>query len=257
MFNKLSADELKQLIKEAIDKTQSFLNNLIKKNNDEDTKKATLLGYWIKNYIKYLSIEKTFKPQSLINYRKGRIVLADFGFRLGNEIGGKHYAIIIEKKNSKLSGIVTVIPLTSLKPSFSDNKYEFQLKTGLFQLAADKVNQEASEIKQEIDELNQEREVKLTQFQDSIITLEEYKKFEDYKNKRIKEWNIKIAIMMRHLKQLESLKYDTVVNVSQITTISKMRIITPKSNNDLLSGLKLSDEDINELKAYLKKLYLF
>ena len=253
----LTPQELLKLINEAKTKISDYFSELLNNNSADNNKKASMLASWVLTYIKYIKSEKTFNPKSLINYRKGRIVFVDFGFRVGNEYGGRHYAIVIDNKNAKISGVLTVIPLSSLKPNFVESKYEFQLKTGLYQLAADKVNNEALAIKEKMEKLNEEREIKLSQYENGEITLEEYKNFENYKNKKVKEWNVDVAIMLKHLKQLNSLKTDTVVDVGQVTTISKMRIINPKSNKDLLSGINICEEDVSKLKSYLKSLYLF
>ena len=44
--------------------------------------------------------------------------------------------------------------------------------------------------------------------------------------------------------------------VSQITTISKIRIYDPKTNFDILSKIKLSNENLDLIDAELKKLFL-
>ena len=82
-----------------------------------DPKRAALLSYWIKDYVRFLKKEKTFDPKELIKYKRGSIVKAHLGYRIGSEEGGLHYAVVIDNGNAKSSNITTVIPLTSVKPN--------------------------------------------------------------------------------------------------------------------------------------------
>lgn len=45
--------------------------------------------------------------------------------------------------------------------------------------------------------------------------------------------------------------------VSQITTISKLRIYTPKTNYDALANIKLSNKSLDEIDKKLKELYTY
>ena len=56
--------------------------------------------------------------------------------------------------------------------------------------------------------------------------------------------------------QIKKLKDGTVVSVSQITTISKQRIVNPKQNADALSGIKLSNEDLDKLNEHINYLFV-
>lgn len=46
-------------------------------------------------------------------YQRGEIIYADFGKGVGHEFSYKHFCIVINKKDNKNNGKVTVIPLTS------------------------------------------------------------------------------------------------------------------------------------------------
>lgn len=77
-------------------------------------KKQSILAAWINKWAKLLKQEQTFKPHFLPYYKRGHIVYADFGFNVGNEFGGIHYAVVVEDNNNKYNGNVIVVPLTSL-----------------------------------------------------------------------------------------------------------------------------------------------
>jgi len=55
------------------------------------------------------------RPQSYRRFQRGDVVKVDFGFRIGSEHGGLHYAVILNSNDSRRAPVVTVIPLTSLK----------------------------------------------------------------------------------------------------------------------------------------------
>lgn len=68
---------------------------------------------WLNSWIYYLSYEDTFDSSKLMTYKRGDIVHVNFGFNVHNELGGCHYAIVVEVDNAPSSGCVTVVPLRS------------------------------------------------------------------------------------------------------------------------------------------------
>lgn len=82
-------------------------------------KKQSILTKWIKAWSKFLCREDNFNPEYLPYYKRGDIVYVDFGFNIGNEFGGVHYAAVIENNNNKKNGNIIVVPLTSLDPDKS------------------------------------------------------------------------------------------------------------------------------------------
>jgi len=69
---------------------------------------------WIHKWSALLRGEKTFDPKRLLRYKRGDILRVEFGFNVGNEYGGFHYAAVVENNNSNGSGNILVVPLTSL-----------------------------------------------------------------------------------------------------------------------------------------------
>ncbi|MFY3790682.1 type II toxin-antitoxin system PemK/MazF family toxin [Ureibacillus sp. MALMAid1270] len=88
------------------------LNNLEKiiDNMDEGLRRKYLK--WIKLSNGYLQFEKNFKPEKIVKYNPGDVLTVNFGFNVGAEFGGRHYAIVLED-NNRSAGTVTVIPLSS------------------------------------------------------------------------------------------------------------------------------------------------
>ena len=81
----------------------------------QPAKQQHMLEEWLDTWSQYLIFEGTFDPKRLIYYKRGDIVLAHFGYNVGNELGGVHYAIVVENDNNIASGIVTVVPISSLE----------------------------------------------------------------------------------------------------------------------------------------------
>lgn len=68
---------------------------------------------WLNSWIYYLTYEEEFNPSRLMTYKRGDIVHVNFGFNVHNELGGSHYAVVVEVDNASTSGCVTVVPLRS------------------------------------------------------------------------------------------------------------------------------------------------
>lgn len=69
---------------------------------------------WMKTQNKYLKWEETFDPSYLRKYNRGEIVFSHFGFNVGAEYGGLHYAIVV-RDSSKKNPNINVVPLTSME----------------------------------------------------------------------------------------------------------------------------------------------
>lgn len=78
-------------------------------------KKAAIFILWLGKYLSYHVQEQSFLPNYNINYRRGQLILVDFGYRIGSELGGAHYAVVLDARSSKQNNQVTVVPLRSNK----------------------------------------------------------------------------------------------------------------------------------------------
>lgn len=90
------------------------LNTVKKMINDLPAKQQHIMSEWLTIWSRYISFEKTFKPDKLRYYKRGEIVLTHFGFNTGSELGGPHYAVVVEKNNNNKNNTVVVVPLSSL-----------------------------------------------------------------------------------------------------------------------------------------------
>lgn len=250
--------DIKQVLNnknDAISKTNDYLDDCIIQD-DKHLKKANLISYWLKDYIQYLKQEETFNCATLKEYCRGDIIKANLGFNIGNEEGGLHYCVVLDKKNAKLYSTLTVIPLSSLKLTTRINKTSVFLGDDIYQnlLKKNKVLLEDSQQQGLI------LEKQLSEVYNLPETTEDESIIKKYKVKQIAETinknYIKLELIKKINQELEQMKKGTIALVNQITTISKQRIYNPKKDFDILSGIKLSEEKMKLIDEKVKKLYI-
>lgn len=131
-----------------IQELEDYLH-LLQRMDDEGNKRSDKIAQWIENWVKYLKIEQVFNPRSIQALKRGSIVYADFGFNVGREYGGLHYAIVLNKTDSRSNHLLHVLPLTSVKETtdISNLKYfQFLIGDEVFQLLKNKANRKIIEL---------------------------------------------------------------------------------------------------------------
>ena len=211
------------------------LNALFSKYIDDTEllSNANKLAYWLENYCDLLDFEKEFKPYLLKNYSRGDVIKVNLGYNIGNEEGGLHYCIVVDKQNSMFFGIITVIPLTSDKGKklhFSEVNIGNEIYTS-FKEKHDSIM------------LNLSHRLNSINFKDSSqsdigATLQE------------------LSIMMKMDEEMSKMKEGSIALVSQITTISKQRIYDPQKARDILSGIHISDASLDLINNKMKQLFI-
>lgn len=205
-------------------------------------KKSNLLAYWVKDFSEYHDNESAFKNstlKTLKTFKRGDIVKANLGFNIGNEIGGLHYCVVLNKNDNPYSGILNVIPLSSFK---ENKKYNFNtcvdIGDELFILLTNKFNKEENELDKNINA-----------FYNSIS---ENNSFDaSKKREELQVFLKKLEYLQKIHDEISRMKHGSIAYVNQITTISKQRIFkTP-----ILSGIKLSSNSLDLLDEKVKKLF--
>lgn len=223
----LSFEDVKSNKDEAIKLITSLLDSYM--FNPEKIDKANKFSYWLKDYSMYLKQEETFKPLYLKDYKRGDIVKVNLGYNIDKELGGLHYCVVLDNKNSKAFHTVTVIPLTSIK---SGKEYSFpNIVLG---------NELYKSIKEKRDSF------------ESIVFMEASKIISKSNTKKIGSSNVMqlhniiedLKLLSKIEEEIKGMKAGSIANVNQIRTISKMRIYNPRKNKDILSGIKLSEESL-------------
>ena len=218
----------------ALQKVNSLLTSYITDPTTIDN--ADKLSYWLEDYCRLLSFEKKFNPRFLKKYERGDVIKVNLGYNIGNEEGGLHYCIVVDKNNSMSSGIITVIPLTSDKGKnlhFS----EVALGDEIYINFNKKYEALKLEISKEINELasNSPQEIALD---------------------KVTEATEKLSLLLKIEDELNKMKKGIIAMVSQITTISKQKIYDPQKTGDILSGLRISDESLDKINNKMKQLFI-
>jgi len=217
-----------------VDSSINQLKNLMKKYivNGVDIDKADKLAYWLEDYTKMLDFEDKFDPTYFKAYKRGDIIKVNLGYNIGNEEGGLHYCVVVDKDNQRSSGIITVIPLTSNKGKKLHYSSVF-LGNEIYKNFKEKYDDLLLKLSNKVNSIN-------------VNTSQE----------EIKSALDDLAFIQIMYKEMSKMKKGSIALVSQITTISKQRIYNPQKYSDILSGLSLSDSSLDLINDKMKKLFV-
>ncbi|HGF8365230.1 hypothetical protein [Enterococcus faecium] len=227
-----------------------------------DKAKGRYLANWLlkKSYHLKKEIEQQ-GPKYFDQYKKGTIVMIDFGVNIGNELSNHHFGIVISKGDNKRNGILTVLPLSS---KFS--KHYLKLDDELFKTIVADFKKKVSEIKSE--QIKLESMLKdttaLVNGVEKTITIENENGQEEVTNEitRIinyisqcqKEYKNKLIRFNKILNKYEKYNNDSYVCIKNIQTISKHRIITI-NEFDPSGTIRLSKSTMDRIDRELVKIY--
>lgn len=259
------------------------LNNLFEYYINEPTgkylKKVNLLSYWFETYVKYIREEEVYNPKKQIRYNRGDVIKVNFGFNVGKEYGGLHYAIVLDKNNHLSANVVTVVPLTSGTEAetyqtdvFLGSELYSKLDVRHAQMIK-KANQELMECKQ----LNESMEstnslIKELIAKDSAATTDEASDeiaatlsdnlsvlatTRNEFNKKVEQAYQDVKFLEKSRQEIAKLKSGSIALIGQITTIDKSRIYTPRKSTDVLFGIQFSDEKMNTINEAIKAKLIF
>ena len=198
-----------------------------------------------------MNFEPSFAPTSLRRYRRGEIIKVHLGFNVGSEEGGLHYAVVLDKNNSANSPVVTVVPLTSPKPHVDVNslhKGSVFLGNELFTSLNIKVT-----TLQRLSDIDQKRLYAMSGDFKHIMSDPDSEI--DESMKQLEELEKKCSMLNRTKREISKMKTGSIALVSQVRTISKIRIYDPKTNYDVLSNVKLSNEKLDLIDREIISLY--
>lgn len=280
LSKEFTKEDVIQNKKSAIRSLNNLLEGFINDSSEQHLKKAHLISYWIKDYVRMISFEENFEPTRNIAYKRGNIVKLNFGFNIGNEYGGLHYGIVLDNKNAHNSPVVTVIPLTSQKDNkeihansvdlgneiyrslkikydtiskaLKDEQEEILSAQKAFTVLVDLAGESLEKYKQSDDKDTCQAELqKAEKYLEATKKLEQLWQDKEAHNKAQQEYLDKIGL------EISRMKEGSIALVNQITTISKMRIFDPRNIRGVLSGVSLSEENMEKINQKIKDLYVF
>lgn len=271
------------------------LEKLGKEWTESKYKQAVLLSYWYETYEKLLRKEENFKKQKkYFKYKRGQILFVNFGYRIGHELGGNHYCVVVSNNDSINSGNITVVPLRSFKNKINE-RFQVNLENSLQMSIVYNLKKTISNLK-EYGETNKTivntlEYISNTENEDLILDsfdnlLEEcsdnyklvnlinnakeyffnknidelsksFKNIKAYIEKRIEKTEKEIPLMQNKLKKALELNKESVADINQITTISKLRILNPRRKEDTLSNVTLDSKYMDQINNKIKELFVF
>lgn len=281
MSIELTKEAVIQNKKSSIKSLNKLLEYYINDPSGKHLKKANLISYWLKDYTRFINFEENFDPTRNISYKRGNIVKLNFGFNIGSEYGGLHYAVVLDNHNAHNSPVVTVIPLTSAKTDKVPHQNSVELGNEIYRslkIKYDTICKTLYDESKEINEMLNMANVLSSLTKDAISDTkksdcgsEEYEKHlhdaEMYLEaiKRLQEvWEAKREHNVEELEYLQKIrdeishmKEGSIALVNQITTISKIRIFDPRNLKGVLAGISLSEESMEKINQKIKELYTF
>ncbi|MBF1099385.1 type II toxin-antitoxin system PemK/MazF family toxin [Solobacterium sp.] len=191
-----------------------------------------------------MAAQITKKQTKYYKYKRGQLIIVRFGERRGTEFSGIHPAIVITKSDNPFCGDITVIPLTSKFHSQCLELGEI-LNKDVYNMLNNSVTNHLLSNEAVIEIIES---CKKNSSDGGKITTEVMAEI----NNKIFQLNPPgLADDFSKFKQLSE-KYEPMLKksyavVSQITTISKLKIIKPINEFDPLKKLIVKDSILNKL----------
>lgn len=115
--------------------------NSVYYEGNPDNWKVSRLPNWMNFYGHSLNNELNGRlPRYYRKFKQGTIVMVDYGVPIGNELGGKHFGVIISNNDTKYKRKVTIIPLSShYHKGYVD--LGFDLMEGINSLLSDRIDE--------------------------------------------------------------------------------------------------------------------
>lgn len=240
---------------EAIKIITNYLDGCLSTDNNTDIKKVNVISYWLKDYINYIKEENDFNPIDLKTYERGDVIKVNLGFNIGSELGGLHYCVVIDKKNNRNSPVVTIIPLSSQKTD-KINKNSIALGNDIYEKMIDKSNKLLEESQNEIEENKKQLIIENKKLSETNADADEIYSKTTELNNNISEAYKTLKLAQKISKEVQKMKRGSIAITNQVRVISKQRIYAPKTNFDILSGIKLSNENLDLIDKMMKKLFV-
>ena len=193
-------------------------------------KKSELLAYWIHDYAVYHDAERDFDVTKSGVFHRGDIIKVNLGFNIGNELGGLHYCVVLNKKDNPKNGVLNIVPLTSKKANKRYPKSCVNLGNELYNILNQNIEKENMRLNKLLIKLDDLEEIPKS-IQDSIL-------------KEMKYIN-------QLSKSIDKYKKESIVLINQITTISKQRIFF----DVVLKNVRLSNESLDLIDEQIIKFF--
>ena len=262
---------------QVIQELEDYLNSLVKHGEPKD-KRADKIDQWIESWTKYLKREQEFNPRSLPLFKRGSVIVVDLGFNVGSEYGGIHYAIVLNKRDSRRNHLLHILPLTSIKEQTDLENlkyYQLSLSDEIHRLLIQKANKGLQTINEkrnscineihllknklsEIESLANEQQKdpdtnpKLESYLETEIS--NVKSKQEELEKIVNQITSQSIYIEKLVGKISKLKKGSIALLNQVTTISKLRILDPINQRSFFNDIVLSTETLDIIDAALKNI---
>ena len=196
---------------------------------------------WMHTYIAYKSNESKFSPTYLPKYEQGQIIFVDFGCGIRHEFSYPHYAIVLNTKDRKKNDLLTVVPLTSKKEKHNILKeWEHEISYPIKNLLIDKVLSDFNLYGNKYVQLR-DKVIAFAKNSSSLSKDEYAKRYSALVDAGVKEIYSSNKDVMDFAEKMAKC---TIVELNQIKTISKSRIIFPVKKSHALYDIKIHPADL-------------
>lgn len=193
-------------------------------------KKSELLAYWIYDFSVYHDEERCFNIAKSGVYSRGDVIKVNLGFNIGNELGGLHYCVVLNKYDNTRNGTLNVIPLTSRKENKKYDLSTVNLGKELYNIFQAKIEKEKQKLQEILIELEKIKDVSIN-----------IKNIIEKEQKYIEKMEEAICKM----------KKDSIALINQITTVSKQRIF----KDTVRRNVRISNESLDLIDEKIMKFF--
>lgn len=266
MSKELTPGQIISTKKSSIRKLNNLLEGYINSNIPEEQKKAYLISSWLQQFVSFISFENNFDPTKNISYKRGNVIKVNLGFNVGCELGGPHYAIVLDKNNKHSSDTVTIIPLVSTKEGKDIYERDVFLGNELYNTLNARYKAQTEELEARSKEVNGFIEVippllnglkRLKSSAEINSSIEELEEKLNSLNRLHSELNGEFKRNEQLGKEISFMKEGSIARIEQITSISKMRIWIPKKSTDALYNISYSENTMRRINEKVKELFVF
>lgn len=230
-----------------------YLNNTLEYYlSNQELKKVQLVSKWLIDFSNYVRFEKQFDPKRNLAYKRGDIVKVNFGFNVGSELGGVHYAIVIDNHNRHSSDTLVVVPLSSAKAEKSVYDRDLLIGSEFYSLMENRTSKLLDETVEAVRGMTEV--IKVLEKHD-VTDPDAKNLLRDFESKR-QLCDKKIDFYKKCKAELSMMKEGSVVKIEQIRAVSKIRIWDPKKTQDVLAGIHLSDATMEKINERIKELFI-
>lgn len=238
------------------DKIRTF--NSIYYDGNPDDWKVSRLPNWMQSYGYLLDKElKNKLPSYYRRFRQGTIVMIDYGVTIGNELGGKHFGVVLNNDDTKYKRKVTVVPLSSHRhKGYIDLGYDLMSGiNNLIELRKDEEQKKINKLINRLNEFNNNHKDNHFSFSDEEIKfinnngVKNFPKDDSTIEVNFVKDNDELESLIKNIKRIDS--WEQHKSIFDFVSFVETALTFRKSMNNSLNELR---DNLLQMKQLIKKL---